>query len=58
MNTQANVLLVTVTKVESLAVLAAFEQHTGQKARLEPRGDKTYHELGTVNGNRVWLVLS
>ena len=58
MKTQADILLVTVTKVESLAVLEAFEKHTGQKPRLEPRGDKTYHDLGTVNGARVSLVLS
>jgi nucleoside phosphorylase len=58
MNTQADVLLVTVSRVESLAVLAAFEQHTGKKPRVEPRGDKTYHNLGTVNGARVWLVRS
>ena len=58
MKTQADLLLVTVTKVESLAVLAAFQQHTGQPARIAPRGDKTYHDLGTVNGTRVRLVLS
>jgi nucleoside phosphorylase len=58
MNAQADVLLVTVTKVESLAVLAAFEPATGQKARLEARGDKAYHDLGTVNGAHVWLARS
>ena len=30
MNTQADILLVTATKVESLAVLDAFTQHTGE----------------------------
>jgi len=52
------VLLVTVTKVESLAVLTAFEQHTGQQPRLKTRRDQTFHDLGMVNGARVWLVLS
>jgi nucleoside phosphorylase len=56
--TAADVLLVTVTKVESLAVLEAFKTHTGQAARLESRGGKAYHDLGLVNGGRVWLVLS
>jgi nucleoside phosphorylase len=51
-------LLVTVTEVESRAVLAAFARHTGQPARLEPRGDRAYHDLGQVNGVRVWLALS
>jgi formylglycine-generating enzyme required for sulfatase activity/nucleoside phosphorylase len=54
----ADLLLVTVTKVESQAVLAAFERHTGQKARIEPRGDRAYQDLGLVNGVRVWLALS
>lgn len=58
MKTQADILLVTVTKVESLAVLEAFSKHTGQKARLVSRGEKAYHDLGVVNGAHVWLVLS
>lgn len=58
MSSQADVLLVTVTKVESQAVLAAFEGATGQKARLEPREGKAYHDLGSVNGARVWMVRS
>ncbi len=40
MKTQADILLVTVTKVESMAVMEAFAKHTGQKARLEPRSAK------------------
>ena len=50
MKAAADVLLVTVTQVESLAVLAAFEPLAGRKARLETLGDKAYHDLGTVNG--------
>ncbi len=52
---ETRLLLVTVTKVETLAVLEAFRQHTGQEARIETRGDKAYHDLGTANGVRVWL---
>jgi nucleoside phosphorylase len=55
---QADLLLVTVTQEESLAVLAAFNGHTGKKARPEARGDKVYHDLGIINGTRAWLVLS
>ena len=58
MKPQADVLLVTVTKVETLAVLTAFRRHTGQPARIAPKGDHIYHELGTVNGAGVWLVQS
>lgn len=58
METQLDLLLVTVTKVESLAVLELFQQHTGQKPRLVSRGGKTYHELGRVHGTRVWLVIT
>ena len=58
MKPEPNLLLVTVTRVESRAVLDAFERHTGQSAKIQPRGDKTYHDLGAVNGARVWLVLS
>ena len=55
---QADVLLVTVTKVETQAVLKAFQDHTGREPTLRPIGDKTYHDLGIVNGARVWLVRS
>ena len=58
MKAQFDLLLVTVTRVEGLAVLGLFQQHTGQTARPEPRGDRTYQDLGVVNGARVWLVLS
>lgn len=53
-----SVLLVTVTKVESKAVLNVFEQATGKKAQPKPIGDRTYFGLGIVNGTRVNLVLS
>lgn len=58
MKAQIELLLVTVTKAESLAVLDVFQQHTGQPARLVSRSDKAYHDLGLVNGTQVWLVLS
>ncbi len=55
---RADVLIVTVTRVETRAVLAAFESATDQKASTVPIGDKVYRDLGTVNGTRVFLALS
>lgn len=52
---RADVLLVTVTKVESKAVLEAFCA-AGQKERPEQIDDRTYFDLGTVNGARVWMT--
>lgn len=55
---RADVLLVTVTKVESLAVIRAFRQRSRRQARLERRGEKVFHKLGILNQARVWLVRS
>ena len=55
---QADVLIVTVTKVETRAVLQAFEQVTGQRSQTIPIGDRIYRNLGQVNGARVFLALS
>ncbi len=55
---RADVLIVTVTRVETRAVLAAFAVATGQKASTVSIGDKIYRDLGTVNGARVFLALS
>ena len=55
---RADVLIVTVTRVETRAVLAAFAVATGQKASTVSIGDKIYRDLGTVNGTRVFLALS
>lgn len=53
---EADVLLVTATKVERQAVVDAFKRSTRQTARLESRDGKIYHFLGEVNQTRVWLV--
>ena len=58
MTPQADVLLVTVTKVETRAVFQAFRDATGADPRPEAIGDKTYHDLGTVNETRVWMAQS
>jgi len=53
----ADVLLVTVTSVESKAVLNVFEQTIGHKAPQESIGDRAYFNLGTVNGARVFMTM-
>src|ERR1700674_2316838 len=49
----ADVLLVTATKVETAAVLQLFNKSPWQHI-----GDKTYYDLGDVNGAKVFLVLT
>ena len=58
MTPQADVLLVTASKVETLAVFQAFRDATDADPQPQAIGDKTYHDLGTVNETRVWLVQS
>ncbi|MCX6910161.1 MAG: NACHT domain-containing protein [Verrucomicrobia bacterium] len=55
METHADVLLVTVTDVETRAVFDAF---CGKEPPPRPIGRKTYHDLGIVNGASVWHVRS
>lgn len=57
-NVKTDILLITVTKVESQAVLALFEQETGQRFQRYPIEDKTYFDLGMLNGARVMMALS
>lgn len=53
-----NVLLVTVTETESRCVIDIFRQHTKAVAPIVSIGNKTYRDLGVVNGVRVWHALS
>ena len=55
---QADVLLVTVTKVESKAVLDAFAEATKQKAKPFEIDGRTYFELGAINGAPVCMTQS
>src|SRR5207248_1446749 len=55
---QADVLIVTVTKVESQAVLEVFKQATGKESKPVALGDTIYRDLGKVNGARVFMVRS
>ncbi len=54
----ADVLIVTATKVESRAVIAAFKELTGQPARIVTKNRRTYRDLGAVGGTRVFLALT
>lgn len=54
----ADVLIVTVTKVESKAVLQVFQEATGQAPRAVQVGERIYQNLGVVNGMRVLLAQS
>lgn len=50
------VLIVTVTKIEALAVLEVF--NVGEKRIRRPIGNKTYYDLGVHGGASVFMVQS
>lgn len=54
----ADLLIVTVTRPESLAVLKVFQDATGQVPQPQPIGKKLYHDLGIVNNTAVCMVQS
>lgn len=58
MPSKADILIVTVTKVESQAVLATFKDATGQAARTETINGRVYRHLGEINGARILLGIS
>jgi nucleoside phosphorylase len=55
---QADVLIVTVTKTESQAVLQVFPNATGYAPKPVSLGDKIYHDLGIIKGASVFMVQS
>jgi len=55
---KADVLLVTVTEVETRAVLAVAERTTSRRCEPLYIRHKTYYDLGTIGGARVFLVRS
>jgi nucleoside phosphorylase len=55
---QADVLLVTVTEIETKAVLQVFTKKHQHDYKRHFIGSKTYYELDTVNGARIFLVQS
>ena len=54
MNLHADVLLITVNRHETAAVFRAFEEATGSAATPKQIHNRVYHDLGTVNGARVF----
>lgn len=57
-NSHADILLVTVTKVESQAVLTAFTQDPAHRPQAISIGDLVYRDLGTIQEARIFLVQS
>lgn len=53
-----DVVLVTVNDHETRAVLDAFRAETGHESAAVPIEDKVYHDLGEVNGTRVFHAIS
>jgi hypothetical protein len=58
MTNEADILIVTVTKVESSATIQAFEPISGVKATPLSIEDRIYFDLGNVNNARVFLTQS
>ncbi|HEY0739208.1 MAG TPA: tetratricopeptide repeat protein [Herpetosiphonaceae bacterium] len=58
MSAKADILIITVTDVESRAVMDVFQEATGQAPRPEPIGDRIYLDLGEIKGARVFMALS
>lgn len=58
MTSLADVLVLTVNKHETEAVLKAFKASTGQDAVPVSVGDRVYRDLGVVNGTRVFHAIS
>ena len=55
---KADVLIVTVTEVESHAVMDVFREATGKDAKPELVANELYLDLGDINSSRVFMALS
>jgi len=53
-NTQCDVLLVTVTDIETEALLKTAKAQTGRDYTTEPGNQKTYFDLGVIGGARIF----
>src|SRR4051794_30822560 len=54
----ADVLIVTVTDVESRAVMEVFGERIEKASSVASIGNRLYHDLGEVKGARVFMALS
>jgi hypothetical protein len=55
---KADVLIVTVTEVESRALMEVFREATGSDAKSELIASELYLDFGEINGSRVFMALS
>jgi nucleoside phosphorylase len=55
---QADILLVTVTEMESRAALAVFDEHAKREAPVMEIEGRHYFDLGSVRGARVAMTQS
>jgi hypothetical protein len=58
MHHKADVLIVTVTEVESRAVMEVFREATGRDAKSEVIASELYLDLGEIKGSRIFMALS
>ena len=56
MTSTTNVLIVTVTKIESLSVMEIFREATGNEPKPVSREKRTYFDLDVINGVQVFLT--
>lgn len=57
-STTRNILVVTVTDIETTAILNAFNEKTGHSATIHPVDGHPYHCLGKVGGFNIFLSRS
>ena len=56
MTSTTNVLIVTVTKIESLSVMEVFREATGNEPKPVSREGRIYFDLDVINGMQVFLT--
>lgn len=58
MSHRADVLIVTVTKVEGRAVIDVFKEANGVASKIVPIDGQHYRDLGNINGARVYMAIT
>jgi nucleoside phosphorylase len=57
-DSKADMLIITVTKPEHTALMQVFQEKTRVQAKPERIKDRIYHNLGELNGTRVYMAIS
>lgn len=57
-NSITKVLIVTVTDVETQAVMAAVQSVTGRTVQAETHGDRVYQNLGILSNSQIFMAIS